>query len=132
MSVCVCMRDYVQHVCVCVCVCVSVCVCVCKCVCKCVCRSVYLGQQQQCSAGACVGMVISQVEEFGRKDGGSKKTQKEETTDGQILHILDREEEEEREREREREEEERERGYKGTNINGERDKKRSGRIKTEI
>ena len=33
-------------------------------------------------------MLVPQVEEFRRENGGGKETQEEEAADGQILHIL--------------------------------------------
>lgn len=51
-------------------------------------RPTHLGQQKQRSARPCVGVLIPQLEQFGREDGRCEETQEKEAADGQILDVL--------------------------------------------
>lgn len=48
----------------------------------------HLGQEQQRSARPRVGVLIPQLEQFGREDGRCEETQEKEAADGQILDVL--------------------------------------------
>lgn len=48
----------------------------------------HLRQEKQRSARPRVGVLIPQLEQFGREDGRCKETQEKEAADGQILDIL--------------------------------------------
>lgn len=54
----------------------------------CVWWKTHLGQEKQRSARPRVGVLIPQLEQFGREDGRREETQEKEAADGQILDVL--------------------------------------------
>lgn len=56
--------------------------------CLCLGRGLYLGQEEQRSAGPRISMLFPQLEQFRCEDGRCKEAQEKESADGQIFHIL--------------------------------------------
>lgn len=53
--------------------------------------SPHLGKQQERAAGAGIGVLLPEAEEFRGEDGGGKEAEEEKPTDGEVPHLLARE-----------------------------------------